>query len=288
MLPPVPPSEDSERLKTLLSSKYRYGMLYGAFTGLIFACMVWGFDGLRLSQAHALFPWLKFGLGLVMCLVLGMLAGRLAAQLDKTHWSVLIWLVTIAAFAWLSLVIPFILAPRLTVWWKPELQAWLNFTYYPEFQFRFGVTLIWCLLFGVITGFLQLPLTESAVYSTSLLGKGVPLLLPLILMIVAGSWVDNNNNGPLRNALLNLDQAIQYTLDHEGQTIAPNTVLDLHLYAITSVQDLIDRPRWLTVRSYNSTLDDVHLIVQFGDTRVDCETVSEQPLFCTRPGPTAP
>ncbi len=287
-LPSVAALETSEKRRELASAKYRYGTLYGALAGLVFACAVWGLDALFLSQAHVLFPWLKLIVGVFPCVGFGALAGRLVARLDKTVWSILVWLAVLALFTWLSLIIPFVIAPRLVVWLKPDLKGALDFVYYPAFQYQFGATLIWASLFGLITGLVQLPLTESAVFSNSWLGKVAPLLVPLILMVVAGSWIDTSDNKSLRSSLVNLDRAIQYTLDHRGQAIDSQTNQDLHLYALGSVTDLLDRPRWLTVRSYNSNLDDVRVLVQFGDAQVNCEAVSEQPLFCARAAPAGP
>ena len=280
MQPVLKPFEISDHNQKLSSEKVTYGMYYGISAGLAFAFAAWGIDGYQLSQAHALFPWLKFILGAIICTGLGGLAGRIAAAIEKVFVAILIWLVTSAIFAWLSVGLPFQIVPSLTVLLRPDLKNLLNYTYYPDFQYRLSIALIWAVLLGFFIGLLQLVLTESAVYSISFLGKSAPLLVCIIFMAIAGIWIDNLNNQPLRDGLLSINAAIQYLQQHHGQVIPPQIAQEQHLYALSSVEDLIDRPRSLFISNYSSTLEDIHVIVNFGGTLVDCESASGQPLFC--------
>ena len=72
-------------------AKHNYGLLYGAVAGLAFAVTVWGIDDYSLSQAHALFPWLKFIVGAIICVLVGALVGRLSAQFEKVYATFLTW-----------------------------------------------------------------------------------------------------------------------------------------------------------------------------------------------------
>ncbi len=269
----------------MLTAKHYYGLLYGAFAGLAFAIAVWGVDDFLLGEGHALFPWLKFVLGIVLCLAFGGLAGWLTARLDKTHLALFIWLVTLALFSWFSLLIPFRAVPNLLVWLKPELNGVLVYDYVDEVQIRFGVTLAVAITFGLIAGVLQLVLSESAVFSASPFSKIVPLLVCGFLMAIAGAWIDNFNNQPMRAALLSVDTAIQYKLEHRNQPIDPLISRQLHLSSVNSFEDLIDRPYRLVVTTYQGDLGTFHLLVMFPDARVDCVTVYEQPIYCQKVAP---
>lgn len=288
MQPFLKRTENPEAVKKLLSVKRNYGMLYGAVAGLAFASVTWGIDDYFLSQAHALYPWLKFIIGSIICICVGALAGRLSAQFEKVSASVLIWLVPLVSFAWLSLAIPFKLAPALIVWLKPDIKYLLNYAYFPDFQYRFGLSLILALVFGLLVGLLQPMMTESAVFSNSSAGKFVPLIICTILMGLSGFWIDNFNNEPLRSAVTSLDATIQYAREHQGQQIDPQVDRRLHLSIVESFAELIDRPRHLIVSSYNSTLGQINILVEFDNIPVNCVVIYAQPAFCERVAPLTP
>ena len=279
---------EGTRIKKLAREKTTYGMIFGICTGLAFAAAVWGIDGYSLSRVHALFPWLKFGLGTVICTVLGGLAGRIAAWLDKVYAAVLIWLVTSAIFAWLSLEIPFQMAPTLTLWLKPELKGLLQFPYYPDFQSRLDVVLVWTLILSFIVSLLQLPMSESAVFSVSVFGKLMPLIVSAILMIIAGRVVDSFNNDPFRNAITSMDSAIQFKLEHQGKQTDPQIVSELQRSPLNGVDNLVSRSYRLVVSNYDASLGEVYVLVEFGNTPVNCLTVYGQPAFCDKVSAAAP
>ncbi len=275
-------------MRKLTSAKHNYGMLYGAVAGLAFASAAWGVDDYILSQAHALYPWLKFIVGGILCVGVGALGGRLSAQFENMYVKILIWLAPLAAFAWLSLAIPFTFAPRLIVWLRPDIQGLLNYVYYPDFQVRFGLSLILALIFGLIAGLMQPMLTESAVFSSSSGGKLIPLIICAVLMGLSGTWVDSFNNEPLRSAVTSMNETIQYALDHQGQSVDPKVARQMHLSTVNSIAELIDRPRHLVVSSYDNTLGEVHLLVEFDHTPVSCVIVYAQPTFCEKVTSSAP
>jgi hypothetical protein len=288
MQPSVDSFDNVDNIRTLINAKIKYGMIYGIFTGLAFAVAAWGMDGYSLSQAHALFPWMKLVLGSVICAGLGGLAGRIAASIDKVYMALLIWLATLAIFGWLSLELPFQLVPTVTLWLKPALKGLLQFPFYPDFQTRLGIVLVWTLIIGFIVGILQLPTSESAVFSISIFGKITPVVISAILMIIAGTVVDSFNNEPFRTAITSVDSVIQYTLDHQGQTIDPQIKSQLHLSILNNIEDLVNRSRRLVVANYDSSLREVQVIVEFRNTSVECLTVYGQPSFCEKVTATAP
>ncbi len=282
MQPLLKRTENPDALKKVISAKRKYGMFYGAVAGLAFAVAAWGIDGYFLSQAHALFPWLKFIIGSVLCVCAGAFAGRLSARSEKVTSSVLIWLVFLTLFAWFSLMVPFKLTPSLIVWLRPDLKGLLDYTYYPDFEYRFGLSLVLVLIFGIMVSLLQPTLTESAVFSNSSAGRLMPLAICTILMVLSGVWIDDFNNQPLRSAVISMDETIQYASEHQGQVIDPQVAREMHLSTIDSVADLLDRPRHLVVSGYNNDLGQVHVLVIFGNTPVDCVVVYAQPAFCKR------
>lgn len=281
-------SKDPKSTRKVLSAKRRYGARFGAVAGLAFALAAWGIDALQLSAAHAYYPWLKLVVGLVCCIPLGWLAGRIAARADRSLTAVIIWVVTAGVFSWLTVALPFQIAPALSIRFNPALQGLLHYTVYDEFQTRLGVGVVWMLIFGALIGVLQLPMSEPAVVSTSSLGRILPLLVCAILMFVPGYIIDSLNNEPLRNGLISIDTVIQYSLDHEGQAIDPQTARDQHLSVLRNIQDLVHKPRHLIVGKYDKLLGQIDVIVGFGDTYVDCTSFYEQPTFCKPVAPATP
>ncbi len=272
----------------LASVSRRYGMLYGAFAGLAFAVAAWGVDGYYLSQAHALYPWLKFIVGFIVCVFAGALAGWLSARLEKVYLAVLIWLAASALFAWLSIAIPFQIAPVLLEWLRPDLKGLLDYVFYPDFQVRFAVGLTWALILGLFVGLLQIMMTESAVFSASIISKLIPMLVCAVLMFVSGNRIDGLSNQPLRTALVTMDTVIQYAGEHQGQKVDPQVARQMRLSVTDSIEGLLHLPRRLVVSKYDNYLGEVDIVVEFGNTPVKCVTVYGQPVFCEKAIPSVP
>jgi len=266
--------------RQLARTKYNYGAIYGIVTGLAFALAAWGIDDYELGRVHALYPWLKFMIGAAICIPLGGLAGWLSARLEKILAAVLIWLFASSILAWLITALPFQMMPTVMTWLKPDLTGLLDYRLFPEFQTRSTVAFAWAVLFGFFVGLLQIPMSESAVFSTSIFSKLAPLVTSVVLMTIAGTMLDSLNNQPLRGAITSIDSAIQFALDHRGQTVDAQTSRQMYLSAINNLGELIDRPRRLLISSYDESLGEVHVMVEFGDTLMDCLTVFQQPSFC--------
>jgi hypothetical protein len=261
--------------------KIRVGMAYGMVAGLAFAISTWGIDGFRLSLAHAFYPWLKFILGAVICTVIGGIAGWLVARLEKGLFALLIYLGVAFIFSRLSVGLPFQIFPDVVARLDPETGNLLNYVFYEEsFNSRFAITMLWVSLFTVLVGILQIPLAEPAAFATSFFGKAGHLLVCAMLMLISGSIVDNLSNEPLRLAVLSTDNTIQFVVDHQGQEVDRDLARSMHVSSLRPVEEVIDQPRRLIVRSYDQWLGQINVLVRFGDTWVDCSVVYNQPSFC--------
>ena len=162
--------------------------------GFLFALFTWGLDAYSLSQINSLHPWLKFAAGALLCTAAGGLIGWLATRRDKPIIALLIWIVYGFFLAWLVVTLPTVIFPRLLTLLEPEVQQYLHYVYYPEFSTRIGVAFAWIIMFVAIAGLLQLPLSEGAVFSTSVLGKIAPILVSLVLVGISGTIADGLNN----------------------------------------------------------------------------------------------
>ena len=272
--------EDVYHRPEVIQSKWRVGILYGMMVGLSFAVASWGIDGLQLSQAHALYPWLKFIIGATICVITGGVAGWLVARLEKGILGLLVYLGLALVFSWLIVALPFQVFPKMMQWLDPEAASLLHYPFYDGFQTRFVIAVAWISLFVALVGVLQLPLTEPAAFATSFFGRVAPLLVCSVVMFINGVIVDTLNNEPLRTAVLHLDNTVQFSVDHQGEEVDHTLARTMRMSSLRAVQDVISQPRKLIVGSYDQYLDQIHVLIRFGSTWVDCVVVYNQPSFC--------
>lgn len=280
--------EDIAQRPDVMRLKQRMGMLYGIAVGLSFAAATWGVDGFLLSQASAFYPWLKFIMGAILCMIAGGIVGWLVAKSEKALVGLLLYLVLALVFSWLIVALPFQIFPRVVSFLDPETGSLLNYPFYEGFGSRFVIAIAWISLFVALVGVLQIPLTEPATFSTSFFGKIAPLLVCSVVMFINGVIVDTLNNEPLRTALLHLNNTIEFSVDHLGQEVDRATARTMRMSSLRAVQDVIDQPRQLIVGSYDQFLDQIHVLVRFGDTWTDCTVVYNQPSFCKYVEPSPP
>ena len=182
-------------------------------------------------------------------------------------------------------MLPLQIAPRLLGWIEPQVQGLLHYEYYPGFSSRIGVAFVWISIFVSIAGLLQLPLSDSAVFSTSVLGKVTPMLVGLFLMGISGTIIDGLNNELLRSPIDSLNSTIQFAVDHQGKKVDILESRRMHLGALRVVQDSITQQRKLIVSGYDEFLSEVNVLVKFQKDWVECEVFYNQPLNCEKVAP---
>jgi hypothetical protein len=272
--------EDIRHRPDVIRIKRRTGMVYGMVVGLSFAAATWGIDGFLLSQAHAFYPWLKFIIGAVICMTAGGLTGWLVARSERGIVGLLLYLGVSFVFSWLIVVLPFRIFPMVMGWLDPAAGNLLNYTFYEGFSSRFVIAIAWISLFVALVGVLQLPLTEPAAFSTSFFGKISPLLVCSVVMFINGFIVDTLNNEPLRTALLHMNNTIEFSVEHQGEEVDRAVARSMRMSSLRAVETVIGQPRKLIVGSYDQFLDQIHVLIRFGNTWVDCIVVYNQPSFC--------
>lgn len=261
--------------------KRMYGILYGVIVGLAFAFFCWGIDSNLLSQHHGIQPWVKFGIGAALCIIVGGITGWLAAKLDKSLYSLFLWLIAGSIFAWLTVNLPLVFFPKAVTMLEPQLSGLLNYTYFDDFNTRVVVAYTWIAIFISITGLLQIPLSGSAVFSTSFFGKISPLVITVILMSINGSIVDAGLvNEPLRNSTIALDNTIQFVIDNQGKEVDKAESRRMHAGAFRAVGESVTEQRDLIVSGYDGELGQVHVLVRFERDLVECQVFYIQPISC--------
>lgn len=269
----------------ILRAKRIYGIWFGAALGFTFSLFAWGVDAYLLSHMNSLHPWLKFVGGAIPCILIGALTGWLSAKIGKPMIAFIIWLVAALSFAWLTVMLPLQIAPRLLGLIDPQAEGLLHYQYYPGFASRVGVAFVWVGIFVSIAGLLQLPLSDSAVFSTSFLGKVAPMLVGLFLMAISGTIIDGLNNELLRSPIDALNSTIQFAVDHRGQKADLAQSRAMHQGALRAVQESITPERKLVVSTYDEYLSEVKVLVKFQRDWVECKVFYNQPLNCEKVTP---
>ena len=267
-------------------SKYIFGIWFGLVVGLTFSIFAWGVDAYKLARINGLYPWLKFLVGVLPCLGVGGFTGWLSARIGKPALALLFWAIAASVFAWLTVSLPLQITPRVLILLDPALKDLLHYTYYEQFSFRFGIAYAWLALFAALAGLLQIPLSDSAVFSTSVFGKISPMLVTMILMAIGGSTMDNLNNELLRGPIDAINSTTQFFIAHQGEHIEPMQTRQMHLASLRTVQDLVTPERKFIISGYDEFLGDVQVLARFQKAWVECEVLYNQPLACKQVGNT--
>ena len=268
----------------ILRIKHIYGIWFGAALGLTFSIFAWGIDAYLLDRMHGLYPWLKFLGGVIPCMLVGGFTGWLSARLDKPFFALLLWTAAASVFAWLTVSLPLQITPRILSVADPGIRDLLHYMYYEAFSTRFGVAYAWIAIFVSLVGLLQIPLSDSAVFSTSFFGKISPMLFTLVLMGICGTIVDGLNNEKLRSPVDSVNITIQFMLDHRGEEIDAAVSRRMHLGALRAVGDLITPERKFIVSGYDQYLEQVQVLARFDKAWVECDLVVNQLIRCEQVG----
>lgn len=266
----------------ILRTKRIYGIWYGIVVGLSFAVFCWGIDSYVLSNYHGFQPWLRFGIGAVLCMIPGGLAGWLSAKVNKPIISIFLWLIAASIFAWLTVNLPLMIMPKILSLFEPQLSGLLHYAYFDDFNTRVSVGYIWLAIFISMTAILQIPLSDSAVFSTSAFGKLIPLIIAVILMSISGVIVDNGLiNEPLRSATVAVDNTIQFIIDHRGKEVDNAEARRMHVGAFRAIDDSVTQQRDLIVSGYDGLLGEINVLAHFERDWVECLVAYNQPIRCT-------
>lgn len=278
------PFEPVSTRPDVVRAKHIYGIWFGITLGLAFSIFAWGIDAYRLNQMNGLHPWLKFLCGAIPCMAVGALTGWLAARLEKPIIALLLWVVAASIFAWLTISVPLQIMPRVISLLEPDIKGLLHYTYYEEFSSRFGIAYAWLAIFVSLAGLLQIPLSDSAVFATSILGRISPMLVTFFLMGVCGSIIDPLNNELLRSPIEVVNATIQFSIDHRGKAVDPAESRQMHLRALSPIENLITPERKLLISGYDSLLEQVQVLVHFQHSWVECTVIYSQLSSCKQVG----
>ena len=135
------------------------GSVYGFIFGMGYALLVWLPDAIQLQQASAYWAWAKLPIGLIVCPLIGLAAGSLAARVRSALLSVLIWIAVGIAIAWVTGHVPYE-GVNLIASLSGASEA--NHPFYLFAAGLTGISMVVGALIGLLAGLLQLILVERA------------------------------------------------------------------------------------------------------------------------------
>ena len=184
-----------------------HGLWAGICASLAFALVAWGLHGLALARAHAALPWIPLQVGGVFALMVGGITGWIAVRLKSQGMRILVWLFAGILLVWLVYF-------QASQGYILNLQAFSpaatrDISYIPTFLPATNLLLAYggMLLAGSLGALLFNRLRASAAL-TSRDNRGWIVGL-MLTFAVGGFIVDSTINRPMREPILQLNQAIQ-------------------------------------------------------------------------------
>lgn len=263
-----------------MTAKRRLGFFYGAAAGLAFSVTFWGRDGFLLSQAHAYFPWIKFLIGAPLAMLTFGLAGWLTSRFDRPLLGFLFWLLASAFMAWLTVRVLFNFSPAALGWIEPPLRPLLHYAAHDRAFVLLGTSFAWTAVATFILAAIQIPMIEQAAFSTSALGRFAPHFVCAAIMLINGAMIEGFYNQSMREAVVNLDQTIQFSLDTHGMDTTSDQARELHAASLRTIQNIITPERRLAVSQFDSMFGSINVAVNFGGNWADCLVVYGRPVNC--------
>jgi hypothetical protein len=163
---------------------------------------------------------------------------------------------------------------------RPELLEWIDYPLiYNINQFRTlgGIVIIFPAL---ICGLLENNVVEAVLMSSH---KGAILTVILacsVLMGMAGFAGDELINKHFRAPAVVLDKLFDFAIKHQGEEVDEVVARRIHLSTVKSVEELLPRPRKVTLIAYDEMLAQMDFLVDFDGIWVKCTTIYSQPTMC--------
>jgi hypothetical protein len=277
---PLAKLDDLKSRPEIIRAKRIYGAIYGAAAGLAFAVSSWGMDAYTLQNSHAYYPWIKFIVGMTICGLAGLIVGWITSLGDSSLFGAMIWVSSAFLFAWLTVALPLQITPKIIMRLDPQLGNLLNYSAGTDILYRYTISLLWIAPFLFIAGIVQLPIIEPGVFSTTIAGKIAPLLFCILVMGIGGLITDNLINVYFRDAIVSMDNTIEFVLENEGKDVDPAISRKMHAASLRTVGEYLDDERSLFVGKYDEFLGTIDVLVKFKDVWFDCTVVYNQPVIC--------
>jgi hypothetical protein len=265
-----------DKSQQIKQDKLRMGIWFGLTAGLVFSFVLWGLDAIGLARANAYLPWAKLVMGVIPAVGIFTLAGWLSAKYENGLLSFLFWLVGGFLVSFYACHLPF---EGLTLFYKvfqPELAARIDYTFTSGLSAHAFVTLAICVVASGICGVFFGMLSENAAISANPVGVIVPLLIWSVLFVASATVIDLEIQQRLRDPITAVNALVEKRIDSLTNPVSRIQARKSHLFSLNPIVDLIEQPRKLLLASYDDTLIQTNVQVNFGGEWAECIIIADQ------------
>lgn len=257
------------------------GLIYGVTAGFAFAFFAWGLDAFLLFRANAAFPWVKFLPGLLICVAAGGLVGWVTMRLQKGLLTLPLWIALAYLFTKLTVWLPVHVAPALIRVFDRKLGNHLVYQnneaeFFQFFLFSFIATAT----VAIICGLLENTLIEQSQFSSGKVASVIPLVICFLCFSLVGNSTDTMLNSFLRKPVRVVDNLVQFALDNRGKEVPADVARSMHLAALKPVEASLQQERKLIISTYDQSMYQMAVLIDFGGEWVECLTVFDQVTVC--------
>lgn len=259
----------------------RNGLLFGILAGLGIALGIWGYDAAALANASGELPWIKFAIGLPLCLILCGLAGWFVVRMDNGPIGALTWALTTIIIIWVASHVPFNVRSVLIGLIDRNFLGLNIYPFVQSVQGRMILLYVVVGILGALAGASELFLVEAATRASFTLQRWFTLALGMVVFIPIGLVVDNLINQPLRSPIIGTNALIQFARDARVHPVTQETARAMGLRNMTPFGDAINQPYRLSLGNYDpQSLSESTVYIDFNGMKGVCFVIIDNPVFC--------
>jgi hypothetical protein len=269
----------SSDLASVQAVNRRLGLLFGLLMSAVFTLVAWGVDAIGLAGLPGQFPWLKLGVGGVVCVLIGAYVGWLVARLDHGAVGLIAWGLAGILISMLAAHLPYegySIAAGIA---DPRFGSLDAYPFVAAAGYRQSLATLMIAGLYALAGLVQPVLFEQARGAASRLSQVLALLMAAPAFALAGYIADDFYNQPLRQPQQTLAGLVRNVLDNTQLTRQER--LDLHIGGLNPVIEMLTSPHMMMVSSYDtSTLTSLSVEVEFDSGWAHCHLISAQLSVC--------
>jgi hypothetical protein len=251
-------------------------LLVGSMSGFGFGFGAWGIGAIVLAGSNGMYPFAKFIPGTIFCTLVGLLAGWLTCRITSVLGNVLIWAIALAAYNRLFLYVTFPGMQWLLGYLNPKAASLVNYTIDYGVEVRMTLMLIISVVFGLIMGLLVNSFVEENSSAAYPFRRWSALVLWMAAFFGLALLTDSLNQKPMREAVVIMNDVLDYPQNHPGETLPPTIELTLK-----SLMKYLDEPRRMIADGYDQMMIFITVIIQFDQNNwVSCSVINERAGTC--------
>ena len=261
----------------------RAGLIYGVLGGFAFAVCAWGIGAIRLANASAGYPWLKFTVGVLLCVMIGGFAGWLTALADNGFVGTVAWFLAGISFCWIASHLPFEGMTYLLNRLDPQLRA-LHYPYPDNMDRRMVVVYILSVLLFTLAGLLEVNILDAVQRASTRFMRAATYLLVVPFFALAGIVAADYISQPIEDPLIVVSDLLVFNQQVKGQKLDPKVIAEKHYRALAPIQTLANGPYHLYLSSYDPQyFDSFTVLIDFSGQWAECTVLVDSVGNC-KPG----